>query len=200
MSASTALAPSVAALEERVARADLVRFLAACYYEPGPEFAEEGLFESMAATAARVDPGLGREAARLGEAFAAVSLETLLVDYTRLFLGGSDIGAQPYESVWRNGGAAAGDPTAALLALYAAGGFEVDEDFRDLPDHIALELEFLYLLIYQDAARPLRERFLREHLAAWAPAFSATVQAEAETAFYRQLAGLTSQVVAMEAA
>lgn len=198
MSASTALAPSIAALEERVARADLVRFLAACYYEPGPEFAEEGLFESMAATAARVDPGLGREAARLGEAFAAAELGTLLVDYTRLFLGGSEIIAKPYESVWRSG-SGAGDQTAALLDLYAQGGFEVDQDFRDLPDHIAVELEFLYLLIYQDAARPLRERFLHEHLAAWVPAFTDAAQGGAQTTFYRQLAGFTSQVLAKEA-
>ena len=197
MSASTALAPSVAELQERVARADLVRFLAACYYEPGPEFAEERLFESMAATAARVDPHLGREAARLGEAFAAADLEALLVDYTRLFLGGSEIIAKPYESVWRSG--SAGDETAALLDLYAQGGFEVEEDFRDLPDHIAVELEFLYLLIYQDAARPLRERFLRERLA-WVPASTEAAQAGAQTPFYRQLAALTAQVVAREAA
>ena len=35
------------------AREDLCRFLAACYYEPGPEFAEEKLFDSMLAAASR---------------------------------------------------------------------------------------------------------------------------------------------------
>ena len=52
-----------------IARADLCRFLAACYYQPGPEFAEEKLFDSMAAVAARVHPDFAASARRLGEAF-----------------------------------------------------------------------------------------------------------------------------------
>ena len=34
------------------ARADLCRLLAACYYQPGPEFAEERVFDSMRVAAA----------------------------------------------------------------------------------------------------------------------------------------------------
>ncbi|MDP3865805.1 MAG: hypothetical protein Q8Q75_13955, partial [Rhodoferax sp.] len=65
------------------AREDLFRFLSACYYEPAPEFAEEKLFDSIRLAAARVDPDLADAARRLGEAFAAQDLQTLLVDYTR---------------------------------------------------------------------------------------------------------------------
>ena len=82
------------------AREDLCRYLAGCYYEPGPEFAEEGLFDSMLAAASRIDPGLAEHARRLGEAFAAQDLQTLLVDYTRLFLGPVQTLAKPYGSVW----------------------------------------------------------------------------------------------------
>ena len=90
-----------------IARADLCRFLAACYYQPGPEFAEEKLFDSMAAVAARVDPDFAARARRLGEAFAAEDPEDLLVDYTRLFLGPVDALAKPYGSVWLGGAAGA---------------------------------------------------------------------------------------------
>ena len=38
-------------LEHGLAREDLCRFLAACYYQPGPEFAEEKVFDSMLAAA-----------------------------------------------------------------------------------------------------------------------------------------------------
>jgi TorA maturation chaperone TorD len=192
---STTLA-STAPAPERLARADLCRFVAACYYEPGAEFAEERLFESMHAVAGRLDANLAGRARRLGETFAAETLENLLVDYTRLFLGPADILAKPYESVWTAG---ENDSTAALLGLYAQGGFEVDEGFRELPDHIAAELEFLYLLIHQDAPKELRRRFLDEHLGKWVRPFAQAVEAGAQTLFYRELAQLTERVVAAEA-
>ena len=199
--------------ERRLARADLCRFVAACYYEPGPEFAEERLFDSMLAAAIRIDPGLAQRARSLGEVFSSETLEKLLVDYTHLFLGPADVLARPYGSVWMTGEEALmQDSTMAVLALYAEGGFEIDENFRELPDHIAAELEFLYLLIHRateaqqsgnmpalEAAENLRKRFLREHLARWVRPFIEAMQAGAETAFYRELAQLTERVVAMEA-
>lgn len=181
--ADTAPAP------DRLARADLCRFVAACYYEPGPEFAEERVFDSMVAAARRVDPDLAESAQRVGEAFH--DLDELLVDYTRILLGPSMVFTKPYGSVW----AGASD----LPALYAEAGFETSADFRDLPDHIAAELEFLYLLIHQDAPADLRRRFVVGHLSKWVPAFASAVQAGAETEFYRRLAELTARLVALEA-
>lgn len=188
-SASTAPAP------ERLARADLCRFLAACYYEPGPEFVEERLFDSLAAVAALLEPELEVEAVRLAEAFRAESLENLLVDYTRLFVGPPQALATPYESAWANGP----DETARVAALYKDAGFQVDDAFRDLPDHIAVELELLYRLLYEDAPSGLRRRLLNKHLGRWTRPFAQAVVAGAQTAFYRQLGELTQRVVASEA-
>jgi putative dimethyl sulfoxide reductase chaperone len=186
--------------ELRLARADLCRFVAACYYEPGPEFAEERLFDSMVAAATRIDPELAPCARRLGDAFFAETRENLLVDYTRLFLGPAAALAQPYGSFWLSGeNALMQDSAMAGLALYEEGGFEIDENFRELPDHIAAELEFLYLLICQGAMEKLRKRFLGEHLGRWVRPFTEAMQAGAETAFYRELAQLTERIVAMEA-
>ncbi len=200
--------------ERGLARENLCRLLAAGYYEPGPEFAEEGVFESMAIAAAQVDADLVAPVRRLGAAFAAEDLETLLVDYTRLFLGPAHILAKPYASVWlEQKQELMQDSTMELLELYAEGGFEMDEDFRELPDHVAAELEFLYLMIFREnqARRDgdgralkeladLRQRFLSEHLAKWIGAFATSVEAGAQTAFYRELAPLTHRFVAMEAA
>ena len=200
-------------LELGAARADLCRFLAACFYEPGKEFAEEKLFESMTAAAERVDPDFGACARRLGEAFAAEELQDLLVDYTRLFLGPVAPLAKPYGSVWLGGQQALmQDSTMSVQQLYVEGGFEIDEGFRELPDHIAAELEFLYLLIYREteaernddfeavaAMTALRRRFLVEHLAAWVGPFTAALKAGAETSFYHELAELTERFVAAEA-
>ncbi len=181
------------------ARADLCRFLAACYYEPAEEFSEERLFESMAAAAAQIDPELAAQARRLGEQFPAQGLEDLLVDYTRLFLGPNRSIARPYGSIWLSGEQALmQDSTMAVLELYREGGFELDEGFRELPDHIAAELEFLYLLIQRDPGS-LRKRFLEEHLGRWVGPFTDAMHAGAETPFYRELAKLTGRLVALEA-
>ena len=193
-------------------RADLCRFLAACYYQPGPEFAEEKVFDSMLDAATRIHPDLAAHARRLGEAFSAEGPDRLLVDYTRLFLGPTHIIAKPYGSVWISGEKTLmQDSTMAVLELYQEGGFEMDEDFRELPDHIAAELEFLYLLIYKEnqahlmgepeaaaAAAGLRKRFLDEHLGTWIGSFTAAVRAGANRAFYRELAELTDRFVRME--
>ena len=195
------------------AREDLCRFLAACYYQPGPEFAEEKVFDSMLAAAGRIDPDLAARARRLGEHFSAEGHDTLLLDYTRLFLGPIQPVAKPYGSVWMSADSSLmGDTSMAVVELYDAGGFEIAEDFRELPDHIAAELEFLYLLTFRqnqarrsgdqaglDAATALRTRFLDEHLGRWVGPFAAAVAAGAQSAFYRELAGLTDRFVTMQA-
>lgn len=195
------------------ARADLCRFLAACYYQPAPEFSEEKLFDSMTDAAEQIDPALATHARGLGEHFTVEKVENLLVDYTRLFLGPTHILAKPYASVWLTGeNTLMQDSTMAVLELYREGGFEIDESFRELPDHIAAELEFLYLLICREndarfngdaSARAfiaaLRKRFLDEHLGRWVRPFAAAVKVGAQSAFYRELAELTDRFVAIEA-
>ena len=198
--------------DKGTARQDLCRFLAACYYQPGPEFAEEKVFDSMRDAATRIHPDLAEHARRLGEAFSAEGPESLLVEYTRLFLGPSKAIASPYGSVWLSGeNTLMQDSTMAILELYHEGGFEVSDDFRELPDHIAAELEFLYLLIYREnqahrASEPqspasvagLRMRFLNEHLGSWIAPFTAAVKAGARSDYYRELAELTDRFVKLE--
>jgi putative dimethyl sulfoxide reductase chaperone len=198
--------------ERGIARADLCRFLAACYYQPGPEFAEEKMFDSMLAAAVRVSPDFGARARRMRDAFTAEDPQTLLVDYTRLFLGPVDALAKPYGSAWLGGQQALmQDSTMAVQQLYAEGGFEISEDFRELPDHVAAELEFLYLLIFRETAArrdgdlesleamaAVRRRFLAQHLGAWIGSFARAIESGAQTKFYRELAELTKRFVGAE--
>lgn len=197
------------------AREDLCRFLAACYYEPSTDFAEERLFESMQAAANAIHPDLADRARRLGEAFVGQDVETLLIDYTRLFiLAPGQVRAMPYASFWlTDDQSMRHDATMAVLQLYEEGGFDVSEDFQELPDHVAVELEFLYLLIFalNEAQRgeggsdvaatgALLRRFVVDHMGAWIGAFAAAVTTGAETTFYRELAGLTERFLQIEAA
>jgi TorA maturation chaperone TorD len=136
----------------------------------------------------------------------------LLLDYTRLSLGPMDILAKPYGSVWLDQAKTLmNDSTLDLLDLYEEAGFEMDEEFRELPDHIAAELEFLYLLIFREnealraddrarfeQARDLRRRFLDQHLGRWIGPFTAAMRSNAQTDFYCLLADLTEKVVNRE--
>jgi len=196
------------------AREDVCRYLAACYYEPDPVFAEEGLFDSLLKAAALVDPALVPDARALGEAFAGTAAEELLVDYTRLFLGPVRMLAKPYGSVWlAEGGMLMDDSTQAVLDLYREADFDMDETFRDLPDHVAVELEFLYLLIFRenearmsgdahrlDAFLGLQKRFLTGHLGRWIPPFADAVEQGARSDFYRRLGGLTRTFIGLQLA
>jgi TorA maturation chaperone TorD len=193
-------------------REELCRFLAACYYQPDPAFAEERMFASMLDAAQRVQPALAAQVCQLGEEFSRESIENLLIDYTSLFLGPPQAVAPPCGSVWlEDRKTVMGDSTMAVLALYEEGGFEIDDEFCAPPDHIAAELEFLYLLIYREnegcrngnpdaitAAARLKKRLLEEQLGLWIGPFAAAVKAGAQSAFYRQLAELTDRFVKIE--
>lgn len=200
--------------DQAAAREDLCRLLAACYYEPSPEFVEERLFDSMRNAARYLDPALARIAERLGRDFAAQDLQVLLLDYTRLFVGPPQPLVRPHGSFWLTGESTPWqDASLAVLALYDEAGFDLDDESREAPDHVALELEFLYLLTSRqneahraalaDVLRDweqLARLFLARHLGAWIDGFAATVRAGAQTDFYRDLAELTERFVHWEQA
>ncbi len=200
--------------EKATAREDLCRFLAACYYQPSADFTEERLFDSMLSTAHRLDPKLAQVAGNLKQDFAAQDLQTLLVDYTQLFLGPPQPLANPHGSFWLSGQTMLWqEATLAVLRLYEEAGFDLDDEFQEVPDHVAVELEFLYLLtLRQNEARgagltdvlhdweQLERVFLAKHLGAWIGPFTAAVKTSAQTAFYRNLAELSERFLLWEEA
>lgn len=201
-------------LKRTLAREDFNRLLAACYYQPEEHLAEEDVLLSLVRAAELIDPSLADGARRLAEGFAAETLQELLLDYTRLFLGPTGILAKPYGSVWMEGDKVVmGDSTMAVLDLYREGGFELDENFREMPDHVAVELEFFYLLNFQEnearrignpvaaqKAADLKRRFLQHHLGRWVTPFTGAMRAGATTGFYKALAALTERFVQTEMA
>lgn len=187
------------------AREDLCRYLSACYYEPTSAFAEERLFDAMQAAAGAIDPALLAVATRLARAFESADLQDLLVDYTALFIGPGQPKAMPYVSFWLSvDQSGRHEAMTSVTAFYDEGGFEVGEDMGDFPDHVAIELEFLYALSFREnearhaedaqslsEVAGLRHRVLQGHVAAWLAPFAAAVRSAAHTAFYRELADLT---------
>ena len=189
-----------------LARADVYRLLSACYYQPDDAFLEEEVFSQLKTALAKASPGGVIDAAALDDCFKSSGVEVLLLDYSRLFLGPFEILAKPYGSVYLDGEKVVmGDSTMQALELYREGGFDVAEDFLEMPDHIAVELEFLYLLSFRigkasdDEERShlivLKQKFLEEHLGRWVGTLSEAIGKGAQTDFYKRLADLTEQFV-----
>ena len=189
-----------------LARADVYRLLSACYYQPEDAFLEEDVFSQLKTALAKASPSGVMDAAALDDCFKASGVEVLMLDYSRLFFGPFEILAKPYGSVYLDGEKIVmGDSTMQALELYREGGFDVAEDFLEMPDHIAVELEFLYLLSFrigkasddEEKARliVLKQKFLEEHLGRWVGTLSEAIRKGAQTDFYKRLADLTEQFV-----
>ena len=135
-------------------------------------------------------------------AYGQSDLQELAVEHARLFVGPFELKAPPYGSVYLEAGRRVmGESTMEVIGLYREMGLSISESFRDLPDHVAVELEFMYYLVIQqleaaqagDVKRTRRyveaqALFLDGHLRRWVPRFRAAILAATGSPFYRSLA------------
>jgi DMSO reductase family type II enzyme chaperone len=135
--------------------------------------------------------------------------EILEVDYARLFVGPFSLLAAPYGSVYIEGQRLLmGNSTADVQKRYQNAGLGIAPDFKDAPDHISAELEFMHFLIFKEIEAIRKEdandftiflnnqqSFLEQHLCAWISAFANNVVSNAQTSFYQNLAKATEAFV-----
>ncbi len=127
------------------------------------------------------------------------------MEHARLFIGPYSLLAPPYGSVYlESERKIMGNSTMDVINRYRQSGLIVAEDFKDAPDHIAAELEFMHFLIFKamEAANQgdvngivtgllNQQSFLEQHLGAWVHEFAGNVVENAKTPFYRNLARAT---------
>jgi putative dimethyl sulfoxide reductase chaperone len=133
------------------------------------------------------------------------NLEALKVDFAKLFVGPYQLLAAPYGSVYLdNGRTLMGDSTLDVENRYREEGLDTAKDFKDAPDHITAELEFMYYLIFREIEAfsnsdmetaigfvQKQKYFLESHLLAWVPEFASNIIENADTLFYQNLAKAT---------
>jgi TorA maturation chaperone TorD len=121
------------------------------------------------------------------------SFAALQEAYTALFVTNPEgVPAPPYAGYAKDG-ALLGPSHHALLEIYREGGLEVQETWRDLPDHLAALGEAMALL---SPRRPdLAERLAREFLHPWLKRFGEAVKAHDPTGFYAQAVELLTEVI-----
>jgi putative dimethyl sulfoxide reductase chaperone len=123
--------------------------------------------------------------------------EKLSLAYARLFLGPFEIQASPYESFYLDANQQLmGDVSMSVARAYAEAGLGPGKGPREAPDHIALEMEFVYYLTHQFVTtgdqkwRGIRQHFLTSHLNRWTPSLSDAIRKADEHPFYNALASL----------
>ena len=188
-------------LSQEMGRAICSRLLAECYHLPEPSLTQnvQSLEDNMQETC--------REAVsyvvEMKEGLAGIEdFDELKRDYARLFTGPYQLFAPPYGSIYLEGERQVmGLSTLDVMERYRQSGVTLAEDFHEVADHIAAELEFVYFLGLKEVqaleeddhraavdARTKLDDFLRVHLGAWISDFAHHVEEKAETKFYRNLA------------
>lgn len=193
---------------ETLARSGMYAALSKAFRPPkaAPDGEEDITLVDLLQTAGDLDGGLNALAEKAIDALHVKAgqdgeaLRTLEIAYNRLFVGPRRPLAPPYESLYRDpGGLVMGPSAQAVQACYTEAGIALTPDYRDLPDHVAVELGFMAYLAAEEAeaegeqAGRWRERqsaFLRQHLAAWLPAFCERVRAASQHPFYLAVADL----------
>ena len=188
-------------------RGDCYRLLSACFYQPQKEtFIQEELFKTLGGLLKQASPDAATHAAVMERAFSKYSEEDLLVAYAKLFVGPNELLAPPYGSVYLDGEKTVmGDSTMEVIKMYEEQGLSMDGEFRNLPDHITVELEFMYYLILKevealeksqwDAALDFikkQEFFLNNFLQRWVKPFCDKIKQGTDNEFYTSLADCAS--------
>lgn len=180
-------------------RRDLYKLLSECFYPP-----DEGLVEILE----RLDKSRGGLYLEIAKALPrTIDIELLKIDYSKLFLGPYGLLAPPYGSMYlEDVRRVMGNSTIDAKIRYEAEGLEIG--LKETPDHIAIELEFMYFLIFKeieaarnsDNAQALnfinkQEAFLKTHLGMWVSEFGERVEENAQTDFYKVLGRITRAFV-----
>lgn len=179
-------------------RADIYKLLSLAFYQPDKNILE--IVDNLKELIAELYPSDVYLLANMEKDLQKTEEDSnyLLIDYARLFVGPFDVLAVPYGSVYLdNERRVMGDSTIAACQHYADAGLEIQASFKDVPDHIAVELEFMYYLNFRylitgdEQYLKKQEEFLNCHLGAWLDDFVRAVRKYANTDFYRSLALLT---------
>ena len=180
---------------------DCYKLLAACFYEPDKNMLiEEKVCENLLILLAQQAPDACEAARDMARALSETEQEQLSIDYAALFVGPFELLAAPYGSVYMESGRRVmGESTQGVLQMYQDAGLNVE--VKEPPDHIVIELEFLYYLANREAAAMCDGReddaaryreqqlvFFSKYLQPWVYGFCNAIRSGTANQYYRALA------------
>ena len=191
-------------LNHESSRMKAFRLLSDCYFIPEPTLSET--LEKLELNMADVCEAAAESIQKMVKQFKdAANLEQIRVDFAKLFVGPYTVLAAPYGSVYLDGERKMmGDSTLDVRNRYHDAGLDTAKNFKDAPDHISAELEFMYFLIFKEIEAfagsdtetamgfiQQQKSFLEDHLLAWVPEFAGHIIKNAQNPFYPNLAKAT---------
>ena len=202
------------AIDIAMARSFIYRLLAVAYEDPTPS-SWQWLCAPGTQTSFQSACGIVVPAGATSVTFAPAAFDSFLDAYLAVF-GHAARGSCPLNEI--EYGDIKADPLfqphrlADLAAFYRAYGLEIASDAGERHDHLCLELEFMCVLAAKETfglqhqihaglleqCRDAQKNFLREHLGRWTPALTRRLEAAANDATLRALAGFTRAVVESE--
>lgn len=188
------------------------RLLSACLYPPSAEWGEANLFGHLKGALQALAPSVAARADAMEESLATLGETELAVAHARLFVGPFSLEAPPYGSFYLEPEKKVmGETTVAVRQYYREAGLVLDEEFTELPDHMAVELEFLSYLLQRAIEAAMqgddksvatwterRAGFLRCFLLGWHGAFCAAIRGQTDTPFYPAWADCLEAVIARD--
>jgi DMSO reductase family type II enzyme chaperone len=170
---------------------------------------EGGLADPLRQGFAAISPALEQTEERWTPLRGAYSVDELAVEYTRLFDAGASGPPCPlYGGLY---GGARMKTMEEAVRFYNHFGLTLSEKQRELPDHIATELEFLHYLTFREAealhsdadAGPYRRAqrdFVTRHPGAWLPKLCQRLEKEKAHPFFLAIFGCLADLLAHEGA
>lgn len=131
---------------------------------------------------------------RAGISVIIPGLVELQSQYVRLFINDvPEVPCPPYGSIYISG-LCMGETTIAVRNIYGKYGFKTEE----IPDHIAVELEFLHYLALYSRHEEMEKadlRFLVDHMKSWTPGFFEKVEKHDRSGFYSSITKATRKML-----
>jgi TorA maturation chaperone TorD len=202
-------------------RGQMYRFLSAAFLAPPSErfvapFLTGAFLKEMEAA---FEPATIEDLSQFAREFQG-DYERLDQEFQGLFMVPLGRYVTPYEAVYRDErevgdtrlrGLLMGPSTLAVKQLYREAGMAISEDYKDLPDHVGLELACMEFLCQVEGqaweredltevrrVRHLEGRLLHDHLLQWVPALCQRIRENAPGPFYRGIASLTMAYLSQE--
>jgi len=184
------------------ARATAFNIFTALLCQPDDDLPiEQEFFNTLISAFEIINPEIVTQIQQLKEFKSRYTQKQLLLEYTKLFLGPFTVLAPPYSSIYFGSKQLLSDESMWVVDFYRKAKLEFDQNLKDLPDHVAVETEFMYYLIFNEV-KELHEKnieeskvfweyqstFFNKHYKKWVPKFCEQVIKQSKSNYYKTLA------------
>ena len=190
--------------EQLVNRANIYKLLADCFKYP--EDSLEDTLKLLKSATISYDDVIGNSSEKLVNSFEENTfLKELQIEYSRLFVGPFQLDAPPYSSVYLDKqGLVMGESTQQAIEFYVKAGLDPVHEIHEPPDHIRIELEFMYYLLFQKVMDgnnrflDISYKFMETHLIHWVFTFTKRIRDCTKSKFYLKLAEMLDSFLSKE--